>query len=60
MNFFMDLLNNCEIKLGEQINPCCELDQWLRKLTFQHKVKRARGWDWSTTQTDTLQTVEVR
>lgn len=40
--FFMDLLNNCEIKLGEQINPCSELDQWLRKLTFQHK---ARGWE---------------
>lgn len=56
----MDLLNNCEIKLGEQINPCCELDQWLRKLSFQHKVKRVRGWNWSTTQTDTLQTVEVR
>lgn len=25
--FFMDLLNNCEIKLGEQINPLSELDQ---------------------------------
>lgn len=51
MNFLIFLLNNREIKLGEQINPCCELDQWLRKLTFQHKVKRVRGWDWCTAQT---------
>lgn len=38
MEFLGDLLNYCEIKLGEQINPCSELDQWMRKLTFQHKA----------------------
>ena len=38
MKFFKDLLNYCEIKLGEQINPRSELDQWMRKLTFQHKA----------------------
>lgn len=38
MKFFKDMLNNDETKLGEQINPRSELNEWLWKLTFQRKA----------------------
>lgn len=58
MKFWGDLLNYCEIKLERQINPCNELDQWMRKLTFQHKAGMRR-WDWYKAQ-EGLQAAEFR